>query len=201
MADQADTPSGNVPATLDHYAALHEALEAARLLELAEDANSNCPDCHGEGPPENCETCFPLFDIARLRRRRACALAGLMPIEFAGCIQPLAIAPQTAIDPMDFLMMNDRAMRMELVLRVIRHVAMGGIALPGSGATCDWLRDWIDGLRDTAGSLIQGPVGGPLLWPSSVPLATDILVRYGFTRSPEGYVILKRQPDQGEVVQ
>jgi hypothetical protein len=50
--------------------------EAARLQEEAESFNANCPDCDGEGVPECCETCFPLFDDARLKRRAVLEKAG-----------------------------------------------------------------------------------------------------------------------------
>jgi hypothetical protein len=45
------------------------ALEAVRLLELAEDFHANCDECEGEGVPELCGKCFPHFDAARVRRR------------------------------------------------------------------------------------------------------------------------------------
>jgi len=56
-------------------AAAPDLAEAAMLLEAAEDANANCEDCEGEGVPELCGTCFPLFDDARLKRRAAVAKA------------------------------------------------------------------------------------------------------------------------------
>jgi len=46
-------------------------LRAAQLLEAAEIAHANCPECGGEGVPEVCEVCFPLFDDARTARRAA----------------------------------------------------------------------------------------------------------------------------------
>lgn len=49
--------------------------EAAALLEAAEDAHANCPECDGEIIPELCPVCFPLFDDARLKRRAALAKA------------------------------------------------------------------------------------------------------------------------------
>jgi hypothetical protein len=56
-------------------AAALDLLEAAQLLEAAETANSNCPECDGEGTPELCPICFPLFDSARVKRRLAIAKA------------------------------------------------------------------------------------------------------------------------------
>jgi hypothetical protein len=62
-------------------AAAPDLYEAARLLEAAEDFNANCPECDGEGVPELCPACFPLFDNARLARRAAIAKAnGEQPI-------------------------------------------------------------------------------------------------------------------------
>lgn len=49
--------------------------EAALALEKAELAHANCDECNGEGVPELCEKCFPLFDDARLKRRAAIAKA------------------------------------------------------------------------------------------------------------------------------
>jgi len=91
----------SLTSTTDHASpgaaeAMREALEAARLLEVAEDAHSNCPECEGEGVPELCEVCWPSFDEARLRRRRACALAGYLPPEFADGIAPLPVPEQPA---------------------------------------------------------------------------------------------------------
>jgi len=45
--------------------------EAAALLEAAELAHANCDECDGEGVPELCGECFPLFDEARVKRRSA----------------------------------------------------------------------------------------------------------------------------------
>lgn len=50
-------------------------LEAAKLQEVAEEAWANCNECGGEGVPELCAKCFPLFDDARLKRRAAIAKA------------------------------------------------------------------------------------------------------------------------------
>ena len=56
-------------------AAAPDLLEAARLLEDAELDRDACPECEGEGEPEACGTCFPTFDDARIKRRRAIAKA------------------------------------------------------------------------------------------------------------------------------
>jgi hypothetical protein len=64
------------PANARLIAAAPDLLEAAQLLEAAEDFNANdCPDCEGDGVPELCGTCFPLFDDARVARRLAIAKA------------------------------------------------------------------------------------------------------------------------------
>ena len=44
---------------------VREALEATEVLDNRDD----CPECHGEGEPEQCELCFPAADDARLKRR------------------------------------------------------------------------------------------------------------------------------------
>lgn len=54
----------------DTIKGLRAALEA---LEAAELAHANCDECEGEGVPELCEKCFPLFDDARVMRRTALA--------------------------------------------------------------------------------------------------------------------------------
>jgi hypothetical protein len=82
----ATEPGGVVQADRE---ALIEALEALRLTQESEDQHSNCDDCEGQDEAEMCGTCFPLADMARLRRWRALALAGLMPIKFRDGIQPL----------------------------------------------------------------------------------------------------------------
>jgi len=56
-------------------AAAPELYDAAALLEAAEDAHANCPECDGEIIPELCPACFPLFDDARLKSRAALAKA------------------------------------------------------------------------------------------------------------------------------
>lgn len=50
-------------------------LAAAVALEKAEEDHANCQECDGEGVPELCEECFPLFDDARILRRLAIAKA------------------------------------------------------------------------------------------------------------------------------
>lgn len=54
-------------------------LECAEILEKAEEAHANCDECEGEGVPELCEKCFPLFDEARIKRRLAIAAARSQP--------------------------------------------------------------------------------------------------------------------------
>lgn len=54
-------------------AAAPDLLEAADAQEKAELANANCDECEGEGAPELCPQCFPLFDDARVKRRLAIA--------------------------------------------------------------------------------------------------------------------------------
>lgn len=57
-------------------AAATDLLEAALALEAAEDRYHNdCEECGGEGVPEECPECFPLFDDARVMRRLAIAKA------------------------------------------------------------------------------------------------------------------------------
>ena len=46
-----------------------EMVDLLREMESAEDAHANCEECNGEGIPELCAKCFPLFDAARLKRR------------------------------------------------------------------------------------------------------------------------------------
>lgn len=54
-------------------AAAPDLLEAAVKLEAAETFHANCEECEGEGVPELCAECFPLFDEARILRRIAIA--------------------------------------------------------------------------------------------------------------------------------
>jgi len=65
--------SSNANARL--IAAAPDLLAAARLLEAAETAHVNCPECEGEDIPELCPRCFPAFDEARIARRLAIAKA------------------------------------------------------------------------------------------------------------------------------
>lgn len=58
------------------FAAAHDLLEAALLLEAAEEnRRDDCEECGGEGEPEACGICFPPFDDARIKRRLAIAKA------------------------------------------------------------------------------------------------------------------------------
>lgn len=56
-------------------AAAPDLFECAEILEKAEEAHANCDECEGEGAPELCVKCFPLFDDARVKRRAALAAA------------------------------------------------------------------------------------------------------------------------------
>lgn len=56
-------------------AAAPDLYAAAKALEEAENAHANCLECDGEGVPELCGRCFPLFDDARLLRLAALAKA------------------------------------------------------------------------------------------------------------------------------
>jgi hypothetical protein len=91
-------------------------------------------------------------------------------------------------------LIEDQKMRMEIALRLIRVFAMGDVMLAGSAMVRDWLKDYIDGKH-------HGPPGGPLLWPGAIGTAEGLLRGWGFSRSPEGYVVLKRKPDAEEAVQ
>ena len=101
------------------------------------------------------------------------------------------------------LQLNDRAMRLELALRLIRLKVMGDVLDPESGTLRDWLRDWIDGFDN--GVVQHGPLGGPMLWPGAMPGACQQLRMWGFEPidGPHEikYVGFKREPDDGEVVQ
>jgi len=65
-------------------AAATELLDAAQKLEAAETFNANCDECEGEGVPELCEKCFPLFDDARIARRLAISKACPPPPDLRG---------------------------------------------------------------------------------------------------------------------
>ena len=65
------TSDGPTEANANLIAAAPELLEAAELLEKAEDERQDCEECEGEGEPEACGICFPAFDDARIKRRLA----------------------------------------------------------------------------------------------------------------------------------
>ena len=71
----AGNEDGELEANARLIAAAPDLLEAAVALEAAEHAHANCDECNGEGMPELCPKCFPLFDDARLKRRAAIAKA------------------------------------------------------------------------------------------------------------------------------
>jgi hypothetical protein len=52
---------------------------ALEIQEKAEEAHANCTECDGEEVPELCPKCFPLYDDARLARRRCLALPQAAP--------------------------------------------------------------------------------------------------------------------------
>ena len=58
-------------------AAAPSLLKAAMLLERAETAHANCPECEGDIAGELCSVCFPLFDDARIARRLALEKAAI----------------------------------------------------------------------------------------------------------------------------
>lgn len=67
-----DLPAGpRRDANAQLIAATPDLLAAAMKLEEAEEHHANCEECEGEGVPELCEFCFPLFDDARVMRRLA----------------------------------------------------------------------------------------------------------------------------------
>ena len=65
------TSNGPTRANAQVIAAAPELLAAAMKLEEAESFHANCEECDGEGVPELCAECFPLFDDARVMRRLA----------------------------------------------------------------------------------------------------------------------------------
>jgi len=71
----AGNEDGELEANARLIAAAPDLLKAAVALEAAEHAHANCDECNGEGMPELCPKCFPLFDDARLKRRAAIAKA------------------------------------------------------------------------------------------------------------------------------
>lgn len=61
---------------------INDLLQACLLQEAAEDFNANdCDECGGEGVPELCPKCVPLFDDARVARRNAIAAWNSRPSE------------------------------------------------------------------------------------------------------------------------
>jgi hypothetical protein len=70
------TSDGPTVANAKLICASPDLLEAALLLEQAEDDRQRCYECEGEGEPEACAKCFPAFDTARVKRRMAIAKAG-----------------------------------------------------------------------------------------------------------------------------
>jgi len=127
-------------AALEPSTALIEALEAVRLTEEMEDAHSNCSECEGHDQPELCERCFPAADEARLRRRRALALAGLLPPGFADGIAPLAVA-QPPATPAD----EGEVERVALIIEqaLVRH----GVPLGSAEGTLDDAEEVLAALR------------------------------------------------------
>lgn len=75
-------------------------------------------------------------------------------------------------------------MRMSIALRLIRTFGMSQVALPGSGTIRDWLAGWIDEGMDS-----------PLMWPSTVPWACQLLTSWGF--QDVGGFIGKTMPTDG----
>ena len=65
-----------IEANAQLIAAAPDLLEAAVILEDAEDKRQHCDECEGEGEPEACPKCFPMFDDARVKRRLALQKAG-----------------------------------------------------------------------------------------------------------------------------
>ncbi len=61
------------PPKFDLTAAATEMYEALKARMVLEDRHANCEDCEGEGQPEECGTCFPFADDARLKMRAAIA--------------------------------------------------------------------------------------------------------------------------------
>ena len=75
MAHNGPTHQVEFDANAHLIAAAPDLLAALEAQENAEDANANCEECEGQGIPELCVCCFPLFDDARLKRRAAIAKA------------------------------------------------------------------------------------------------------------------------------
>lgn len=48
-------------------------IQALALQEVAETAHLKCDECDPADAPETCEKCFPLYDDARVARRRVLA--------------------------------------------------------------------------------------------------------------------------------
>ena len=46
-------------------------VQALAMQEAAEEKHLKCEECDPQDAPETCEYCFPLYDDARVARRRA----------------------------------------------------------------------------------------------------------------------------------
>lgn len=99
------------------------------------------------------------------------------------------------------MLINDRMMRMEIALRLIHEHVMGDVISQESGALRDWLGDWIVGFQNVA--VTHGPIGGPMLWPASMPTVCRQLLMWGFHRTSGdiGYVALDPGQRPGELKQ
>lgn len=92
--------------------------------------------------------------------------------------EQLPPTPQMFLDVRSYA---ERLVLAELVARLFQFYFLGGIVLPDSPAAIDWLKSYLNG----AG---HGPLGHPLRWPGMVASAHNILVRWGFQPTEDGFV-------------
>jgi hypothetical protein len=75
------------------------------------------------------------------------------------------------------------AMLSEVVARLCRTYVLAGIAFPEGAEVTKWLRAYIDGEPGC------GPLGAPMPWPDPLPQTAAMLRKWGFARSPNGWVV------------
>lgn len=102
--------------------------------------------------------------------------------------EQLPPTPQMFVDVRAYA---EQLMLARLVADLFRFYILGGLVLPDTPRTMDWLKSYMDGNG-------HGPVGRPMRWPGLIPSANNILLRWGYEPTEDGFVGRRPKEPEGD---
>lgn len=91
-------------------------------------------------------------------------------------VAQLAKLPPSFVVAADLRTMIERAMLMELALRVTNTYVLAGFQMPEGPAVVRWIRDWMSGTNPP-----HGPLGGRMIWPANLMGLCNLLRDWGYS--------------------